>query len=206
MSEVARSTLEMQAGWSAVRTAREKAKDEMGAEAPTPSMIGTWCVARAMEVNQAFAAAAEVAGFGLDAGAYDLGFAVALDNDGLETAVITRACRLSFEEFRQRYVDAVELARRGRAATKARTPLIISSLGGRGVRTAVAVVVPPSIGTLFVGSSHWEPEGGPNGITLSEVVRLNLAFGHRWMNGVGATSFVADIRDAMESFDLTELD
>ena len=206
MSEVARSTLEMQAGWSAVRVAREKAKDEMGTEAPTPSMIGTWCVARAMEVNQAFAAAAEVAGFGSDAGAYDLGFAVALEDDGLETAVIPRACPLSFEEFHQRYVDAVNLARRGRAATKARTPLIISSLGGRGVRTAVAVVAPPSIGTLFVGSSHWEPEAGPDGMSLREVVRLNLAFDHRWMNGVGATSFVANVRDDMESFDLTELD
>ncbi len=129
-----------------------------------------------------------------------------LEDDGLETAVIPRACRLSFEEFRQRYVDAVQLARRGRAATKARTPLIISSLGGRGVRSAVAVVAPPSIGTLFVGSSHWEPEEGPDGMSLREVVRLNLAFDHRWMNGVGATSFVADVRDAMEGFDLTSTD
>ena len=126
--------------------------------------------------------------------------------DGLETAVIPRACGLSFDEFRQRYVDAVHLARNGKSATKARTPLIISSLGGRGVRTAVAVVAPPSIGTLFVGSSHWEPESGPDGMTLREVVRLNLAFDHRWMNGVGATSFVADIRDAMENFDLAKLD
>jgi 2-oxoisovalerate dehydrogenase E1 component len=206
MSEVARSTLEMQAGWSAIRVAREEAKEKMGTAAPTPSMIGTWCVARAMETNQAFASAAEVAGFGSDSGAYDLGFAVALEGDGLETAVIPRACRLSFDEFRQRYTDAVDLARRNRAATKARTPLIISSLGGRGVRSAVAVVAPPSIGTLFVGSSHWEPESGPEGMSLREVVRLNLAFDHRWMNGVGATSFVADIRDAMETFGLPEMD
>ena len=206
MSEVARSTLEMEAGWSAVRTAREYAKDKLGADAPTPSMIGTWCVARAMEVNQAVTAAADVAGFKADASTYDLGFAVAMEDDGLETAVIPRACGLSFDEFRQRYVDAVHLARNGKSATKARTPLIISSLGGRGVRTAVAVVAPPSIGTLFVGSSHWEPESGPDGMTLREVVRLNLAFDHRWMNGVGATSFVADIRDAMENFDLAKLD
>ncbi|MBL63812.1 MAG: hypothetical protein CMI30_10450 [Opitutae bacterium] len=206
MSEVARSTLEMQAGWESVRTARAAFKEKLGSGAPTPSMIGTWCVAQAMKVNQAFAAAAEVAGFGADAGTFDLGFAVALENDGLETAVIPRACHLSFEDFRQRYVDAVDLARRGRAATKARTPLIISSLGGRGVRTAVAVVAPPSIGTLFVGSAHWEPEGSPDGILLREVVRLNLAFDHRWMNGVGATSFVADIKDAMEEFDSSALD
>ena len=202
MSEVARSTLEMQAGWAAVRTAREAAKAEMGDAAPTPSMIGTWCVSRAMKSNQAFAAASAAAGFGTDAEEYDLGFAVALEDDGLETAVIQRACRLSFDEFHRRYLDAVDLARRGRSGTKARTPLIISSLGGRGVRTAVAVVAPPSIGTLFVGSAHWEPQGGPEGMSLREVVRLNLAFDHRWMNGVGATSFVADVRDTMEEFDL----
>jgi pyruvate/2-oxoglutarate dehydrogenase complex dihydrolipoamide acyltransferase (E2) component len=202
MSEVARSTLEMQAGWAAVRTAREEAKVEMGDSAPTPSMIGAWCVSRAMKLNQAFAQASAAAGFGTDAEEYDLGFAVALEDDGLETAVMQRACRLSFDEFRQRYVDAVDLARRGRSATKARTPLIISSLGGRGVRSAVAVVAPPAIGTLFVGSSHWEPQGGPEGMSVREVVRLNLAFDHRWMNGVGATSFVADVRDTMEKFDL----
>ena len=57
-----------------------------------------------------------------------------------------------------------------------------------------------------MGSSHWEPEAGPDGMSLREVVRLNLAFDHRWMNGVGAASFVANVRDAMESFDLTAMD
>jgi pyruvate/2-oxoglutarate dehydrogenase complex dihydrolipoamide acyltransferase (E2) component len=66
-------------------------------------------------------------------------------------------------------------------------------------------VVPPSIATLFVGTAHLEPVTADDGIIHQEVVTMDLTFDHRWINGVGAASFMADIRKGVEQFELPEL-
>jgi len=37
---------------------------------------------------------------------------------------------------------------------------------------------------------------------LIEVASLVLTFDHRWINGVGAAAFLADVRKGIERFDL----
>jgi hypothetical protein len=54
-------------------------------------------------------------------------------------------------------------------------PLVISSLGAFRVLAAAPIVVPPSVGTLFVGSAHYETwrreESQP-----ARVITLSLTF------------------------------
>jgi pyruvate/2-oxoglutarate dehydrogenase complex dihydrolipoamide acyltransferase (E2) component len=84
-------------------------------------------------------------------------------------------------------------------------PVVISSLGAFGVKAAAPIVVPPSVGTLFVGMAH--PALSPNGKKTQtvEVITLSLTFDHRVVNGAGAASFAHDIKEAIESFALPEV-
>ena len=78
--------------------------------------------------------------------------------------------------------------------------VVISNLGAFGVRTGAPIVVPPSVGTLFVGSAHREilPNGKKN--ETAEVITLSLTFDHRVVNGAGAANFAHEIKEQIEHF------
>ena len=79
-------------------------------------------------------------------------------------------------------------------------PVVITSLGGFGVKVGAPIVVPPSVGTLFVGMAH--PEIIPNGkkSETAEVITLSLTFDHRVLNGAGAASFLHTVKEQIEDF------
>ena len=205
MQAVVQATVNVHVRWEAIRAARKKAKSEMGADASSPSLMVAWAVVQAMKHNKSFTALLEDEGLRMQPDDFDFGIAVALDNDALETAVVQHANRLSFKEFQKAYKAAITTVREGKPTTKVRVPLIISSMGPYHVRSATPVVVPPSIATLFVGTAHLEPVTADDGIIHQEVVTMDLTFDHRWINGVGAASFMADIRKGVEQFELPEL-
>lgn len=118
----------------------------------------------------------------------DLGFAIALPEDELVTAVIRNADGLSFEEFADEMRARHREAKAGAAQSDARTTLLISSLAGHDVVDAAPVLFPPAIATLFVGAPS---EGAAN---------LRLAFDHRLINGVGAAEYLQAIEKELEKF------
>ncbi len=205
MRAVVQATVNVHVRWEAIRKARKKAKAELGANAPSPSLMVAWAVIQAMKHNKPFTALLEDEGLRMQPDNFDLGIAVALDNDALETAVIEHANALSFTDFQETYAVAINKVRTGKSPTKVRVPLIMSSMGPYHVRSATPVVVPPSIATLFVGTSHLEAIPGGDGIQHQEVVTMDLTFDHRWINGVGAASFMADVRKGVEEFTMPEL-
>jgi pyruvate/2-oxoglutarate dehydrogenase complex dihydrolipoamide acyltransferase (E2) component len=79
-------------------------------------------------------------------------------------------------------------------------PVVITSLGGFGVKAGAPIVVPPAVATLFVGTAHRElpPNGKKN--ETAEVVTLSLTFDHRVVNGAGAAAFANEIRQQIEQF------
>ena len=79
-------------------------------------------------------------------------------------------------------------------------PVVITSLGAFGVKAGAPIVVPPSVGTLFVGTAHQEiiPNGKKN--ETAEVITLSLTFDHRVVNGAGAANFVHEIKERIENF------
>src|SRR4029077_2049319 len=80
---------------------------------------------------------------------FDLGIAVALEGDRLATAVIVDANKKSWSEFSKIYDATVAGTRAGRVDAM-NAPVVISSLGAFDVKTGEPIVVPPSVGTLFV--------------------------------------------------------
>ncbi len=199
LSRVVPANLQIDACWDAIRSAREKAKEKEGKTAPSPSVMVAWAVVRAMEKHAPFRRLILEDDQIVENDEFDLGIAVAIENDRLATAVVTKANKRDWPDFMQRYNETVAETRTGRVDAM-NAPLVISSLGAFGVRAAAPIVVPPSVATLFVGSSHFETVGDGKKSESAEVVTLSLTFDHRVVNGAGAANFVHDVKERVEGF------
>ena len=199
LGRVVPANLQIDARWDAIRKARERAKKKEGKSAASPSVMIAWAVVKAMEKHAPFRRVILDDDRIVENDEFDLGVAVALDGDRLATAVVTHANKRDWPDFVQRYNQTVEETRGGRVDA-VNAPLVISSLGAFGVRAAAPIVVPPSIGTLFVGSAHYETLDDGKKSQPAEVITLSLTFDHRVVNGAGAASFVHEVKEQIEKF------
>ncbi|MGI8820182.1 MAG: thiamine pyrophosphate-dependent enzyme [Chthoniobacterales bacterium] len=203
LGRVVPANLQIDARWDAIREARAVAKKDARECAATPSVMVAWAVVRAMEKHAPFRRIMLDDDSIVENTEFDLGMAVSLENDRLATAIVAKANTRDWSDFVQCYNVAVEETRAGRVDA-VNAPLVISSLGAFGVRAAAPIVVPPSVGTLFVGSAHHELLGSQNGNQTAEVITLSLTFDHRVVNGAGAANFVREIKNQIETFRIPE--
>jgi 2-oxoisovalerate dehydrogenase E1 component len=201
LSHVIPANLQIDACWDAIRKTREAAKKENGKNAPSPSAMVAWAVVRAMEKHAPFRRLILEDDHITENDDFDLGMAVALEGDRLATAVIIHANKKSWPEFVKIYNETVDATRSGRVDAM-NAPVVITSLGAFGVKAGAPIVVPPSVGTLFVGTAHRDliPNGKKN--ETAEVVTLSLTFDHRVVNGAGAANFVHEIKEQIENFEI----
>ena len=193
------ANLQIDTRWDAIRNARDAAKTKNGKHAPSPSMMIAWAVVRAMEEHPPFRRLILEDDRIVENENFDLGIAVALEGDRLATAVIVDANKKNWPEFVKTYNETVDATRGGRVDAM-NAPVVITSLGAFGVKAGAPIVVPPSVGTLFVGTAHREliPNGKKN--ESAEVITLSLTFDHRVVNGAGAASFANEIKKQIEGF------
>jgi pyruvate/2-oxoglutarate dehydrogenase complex dihydrolipoamide acyltransferase (E2) component len=191
--------LQIDARWDAIRSARELSKKTEGQNAASPSVMVAWAVVRAMEKHAPFRRIILEDDRIEQKDEFDLGIAVALEDDRLATAVVTKAAQRDWPDFLKRYNETVAETRTGRVDAM-NAPLVISSLGAFGVRAAAPIVVPPSVATLFVGSAHYETIADGKKTAPAEVITLSLTFDHRVVNGAGAANFVHDVKEQIENF------
>jgi len=201
LGRVVPANLQIDARWETIRQARETAKKKEGKDAASPSVMIAWAVVKAMEKHAPFRRVILDDDRIVESAEFDLGIAVALEDGRLATAVVTHANKRDWPDFVQRYNQTVEETRGGRVDAM-NAPVVISSLGAFGVRAAAPIVVPPSVGTLFVGSAHYETFGDGKKSQTAEVITLSLTFDHRVVNGAGAASFVHEIKEQIERFEV----
>src|SRR6476620_5967760 len=158
LNRVISANLQIDARWDAIQEARQAVKKTDQEKAPSPSVMIAWAVVRAMEKHAPFRRLILEDDQIVENDEFDLGIAVAIENDRLATAVVTKANTRDWPDFVQRYNETVAETRTGRVDAM-NAPLVISSLGAFGVRAAAPIVVPPSVATLFVGSAHYETVG-----------------------------------------------
>jgi 2-oxoisovalerate dehydrogenase E1 component len=197
--QVIPANLQIDVRWDAIRKSRDAAKRKNGKDAPSPSVMIAWAVVRAMENHPAFRRLILEDERIVENEDFDLGIAVTLEGDRLATAVIVEANKKTWPEFVKSYSEAVDATRAGRVDAM-NAPVVITSLGAFGVKAGAPIVVPPSVGTLFVGTAHREliPNGKKN--ESAEVITLSLTFDHRVVNGAGAASFANEIKKEIEGF------
>ncbi len=201
MQRTVPATIEMTCNWEKVRDARLKSKKGPGGTLSTSTMTA-WVVVEAMRKHKRFASTVMGDRLLEDPDRFDLGVAVALPGDRLETAVVKEANKLEWETFKESFNQSLLRVRQGEVDSKNRVSLTISSMSTYNVRSAIPVVVPPSLATLFVGSPYLMEDPKSKDKRTREVVSLVLTFDHRWINGVGAAAFLSDIRKGIERFDL----
>ncbi len=199
LSRVIPANLQIDARWDAIREARDLAKKKDAGNAPSPSVMIAWSVVRAMEKHAPFRRLILEDDEIVQNDDFDLGISVALEDDRLATAVITDANKKSWPEFLKIYNDTVEATRSGRVDAM-NAPVVITSLGAFGVKAGAPIVVPPSVGTLFVGTAHRELVPNRNRNETAEVITLSLTFDHRVVNGAGAAAFANEIKKEIEGF------
>jgi pyruvate/2-oxoglutarate dehydrogenase complex dihydrolipoamide acyltransferase (E2) component len=199
LSRVIPANLQMDARWDAIQGAREAAKKKDQNHAASPSVMIAWCVVRAMEKHAPFRRLILEDEQIVQNDDFDLGVAVALEGDRLATAIITNANKKSWPEFVKTYDEAVVATRGGRVDAM-NAPVVITSLGAFGVKAGAPIVVPPSVGTLFVGTAHRELIPNKNKNESAEVITLSLTFDHRVVNGAGAAAFANQIKKQIEGF------
>src|SRR5436309_2365713 len=199
LSRVIPANLQIGARWDAIRDARELAKKEVPEDAPSPSVMIAWSVVRSMEKHAPFRRLILEDDQIVQSDNFDLGIAVALEGDRLATAVITNANRKSWPEFVKIYNETV-IATRGGRVDAMNAPVVITSLGAFGVKAAAPIVVPPSVGTLFVGTAHRELISSESENETAEVITVSLTFDHRVVNGAGAAAFANEIKKQIEEF------
>jgi 2-oxoisovalerate dehydrogenase E1 component len=201
LNRVIPANLQIDARWNTIRAARELAKKKDPQNAPSPSVMIAWSVVRAMEKHASFRRLILEDDQIVQNDDFDLGVAVALEDDRLATAVITNANRRSWPEFTNSYNEIVAATRGGRIDAM-NAPVVITSLGAFGVKAGAPIVVPPSVGTLFVGTAHRELIPNKSKNESAEVITLSLTFDHRVVNGAGAAAFANEIKKQIEGFEI----
>ena len=203
LSRVIPANLQIDARWDAIRETREAAKKKDPEGAPSPSVMVAWSVVRAMEKHAPFRRLILEDDQIVQNDDFDLGVAVALEEDRLATAVITNANNKTWPEFVKAYNDTVAATRGGRVDAM-NASVVISSLGSFEVKSGAPIVVPPSVCTLFVGTAHHELIPNKSKNESAEVITLSLTFDHRVVNGASAAAFANEIKKQIEGFKIPQ--
>ncbi|MGE5212157.1 MAG: thiamine pyrophosphate-dependent enzyme [Nitrospirota bacterium] len=201
LNRVIPANLQIDARWNAIQEARQAVKKTDTKQAPSPSVMIAWAVVRAMEKHAAFRRLTLDDDRIVQNDNFDLGIAVALEGDRLATAVIANANQRSWPEFVTAFNETVAATRGGRVDAM-NAPVVITSLGAFEVKAGAPIVVPPSVGTLFVGTAHRELISNKTKNESAEVITLSLTFDHRVVNGAGAAAFANEIKKQIEQFQI----
>ncbi|MDP1578969.1 MAG: thiamine pyrophosphate-dependent enzyme [Candidatus Didemnitutus sp.] len=201
LSAVVPANMLLDVRWEPIRLAREAAKAKHGKAAPSPSAMMAWCITRAQEKHAAFRCIVGKDGNIYEQADFDQGVAVAMAGDRLATAAIAAASKLGWAAFTAAYEQALAETRAGKIS-EVQAPLNITSLGGFGVECATPIVVPPAVGTLFIGTAHERMINDDGVVYPCAVVTLSLTFDHKVVNGAGAAAFMQEVKQQFENFKL----
>jgi len=128
--------------------------------------------------------------------------AVATDANIVLAPVIRTAARAGLDELSRESKDVIQRARSGRLAPADQSPaaITVSNLGMYGVSSFTAMVTPPQIMVLSVGTVRRVPVfNEADEVVARSMMTLTLGSDHRVVNGAQAASFLATIRSELEA-------
>jgi pyruvate dehydrogenase E2 component (dihydrolipoamide acetyltransferase) len=128
--------------------------------------------------------------------------AVATDENIVLAPVIRTAARAGLDELSRESKDVIQRARSGRLAPADQSPaaITVSNLGMYGVSSFTAMVTPPQIMVLSVGTVRLVPVFNEAGeVVACSMMTLTLGSDHRVVNGAQAASFLARIRSELQA-------
>ena len=200
MDGVLPARLSVTADWDGLRKVWAGLRGRSNGGVFSYTTMVAWCVVQAIKEFPAFRRLLKTGGISDPQDSFDIGFAVALDNDELATAVINNVEGLDWHGFVKAYREVLKEVKEGKHQSKARVPMLLTSMGPLKIRSGSPIVIPPAVGTLFLGEPYFESVFDEGKVEFKEVVMLDLAFDHRWANGAGAGRFLKQVKKNIESF------
>lgn len=128
-----------------------------------------------------------------------LGIAVAL-GDGVVVPVIRNAETKNLESVQSELADLTSRARSGRLQSHEMkgSTFTLSNLGMFGVEQFTAIVNPPEVGILSVGTILDTPVGSNGQVVLRPVMQMTVNADHRAVDGVVAARFMSSLKKTLE--------
>ena len=130
----------------------------------------------------------------------NVGIAVATPN-GLVVPVVRAAERLSVQEIAAVRADLVDRARAGKLQLRDLEggTFTISNLGMYGIEQFVAVLNPPQVAILAVGSIEDRPRAFDGELAVAPTMTMVLTCDHRAIDGSEGAEFLRDVKAFVES-------
>ena len=131
-----------------------------------------------------------------------VGIAVATDENIVLAPVVRTPVGASVDELSRESRDVIQRARSGQLAAADQSPaaITVSNLGMYGVSSFTAMVTPPQIMVLSVGTARRLPVfNEADEVVARSMMNLTLGSDHRVVNGAQAASFLATIRSELEA-------
>ena len=128
--------------------------------------------------------------------------AVATDENIVLAPVIRTAAGAGLDELSRESKVLIQRARSGRLAAADNSPaaITVSNLGMYGVSSFTAMVTPPQIMVLSVGTVRRVPVfNEADEVVACSMMTLTLGSDHRVVNGAQAASFLATVRSELEA-------
>ena len=128
--------------------------------------------------------------------------AVATDENIVLAPVIRTAAGAGFDELSRESKVLIQRARSGRLAAADNSPaaITVSNLGMYGLSSFTAMVTPPQIMVLSVGTVRRVPVfNEADEVVARSMMTLTLGSDHRVVNGAQAASFLTTIRSELEA-------
>ncbi len=132
-------------------------------------------------------------------GDVNLGIAVAIP-DGLIVPVLRSADRMGLAEFRSRTVDLFERARGQRLKREEQSEgtFTVTALGSQGIRQFSAILNPPEVGILAIGSAEPRAVVRDGHLAVRSTMSVTLSCDHRVVDGATAADFLNTFRQLLE--------
>ena len=130
----------------------------------------------------------------------NIGLAVAAPT-GLVVPVVRAASHLSVQEIAAARADIVTRAREGRLQLSDLEDgtFTISNLGMYGIEQFVAVLNPPQVAILAVGSIEDRPRARDGGLVVAPTMTMTLTCDHRAIDGSEGAEFLETVKNLVET-------
>lgn len=192
-------TISVAANWEPIERVRAQYKSKGGDFQPSAFTMFAYGVARALKDFPAFRSTLRGEDTLRTYEHASLGIAVALPGDELVLAVVENADALTWQDFANQSREKINQARDGKDQANEAVTMSLTNMQAFGLRDAVPVVVPPAVGTIFLGEPYNGLDQEASDLKIRRFVNLVLTFDHRLINGVGAADFLNAVKKNVET-------
>ncbi len=192
-------TMTVAMNWEPIENVRSRYKASGGSFKPSAFTMFAYACVRALSEFPAFRSTMRGDETIRTYDHVNLGIAVALPGDELVIAVVDRADLMDWPTFASAMREQIEKARNGQDQAHEGVTVSLTNMQHNGIRDAVAVVVPPSVATVFLGEPYNGLAQNTSELKLQRCANLGITFDHRLINGVGAADFQNRIKELVET-------